>query len=248
MSEEDTNNPGYRNIDGAIPRMNLNIPVPEIKSSDYQNTKIIAELKDVEFPDDEIIRPAHSIDIDFNFSRKESIISRLLPPYGSNSIFGISTYGKYSKKWWFKWFFESYHHYILTNIENIYYWIKDRTITRHHIVHTGREPGYCDVDELIFRACFALLGRFVEEELGRISVDDALEDGHYMGYRIHSLEGTDEVAIDLWLWYIQDLKNLENEEMNDYRGFNKKYGFDYIENVKDKKLRELIDIRGHLWT
>lgn len=113
---------------------------------------------------------------------------------------------------------------------------------RYHVVKTDLRPGYYDVDEIMFRACFALLGRYVEDELGRGHGPDL-----YRGYRLHAAEG-DEFAIDLWVWYSYDLFALEQEAAADYRAFIAKYGYDYLENLKDQKLRALIEMRQALWT
>jgi hypothetical protein len=162
----------------------------------------------------------------------ESTQMRLLPPYtrgsSSNTIFGIDVYGQHHEQKWFKPFLAYYD--FLQKIDSIYYWIRYRTFDKYHVVKTDLKPGYCDIDERMFRACFALLGQFVELELGIENVEHALKYGHHRGYRIHSLGGSDEKAIDLWLWYKFEMEKNPNEE------------------ERNQKLLELMQIRRNLWT
>ena len=138
----------------------------------------------------------------------------------------------------------------MQQIQNGIYWIRHRTTDRYHIVKLDMKPHYCDVDERMFLACFSLLGDFVEHELGKPWKDDEdtkWSEYAYRGYRLHSAGGTDEKAIDLWLWYKEDLVEMNRAYHDDYRAFHKRHGYDYIK-LKDTKLRELIDLRQTLWT
>jgi hypothetical protein len=155
---------------------------------------------------------------------------------------------------------------------------------KHHILKIRNiEPTtWTDVDTRMFNAMFTILGSFVEEELGKISEEYKKEypDCDYKGYRLHSAGGTDEQAIDLWLWYTVELPK-EEKAYADYvhRKFGKKrmistpegnglsslsfegpdesteedekkYGgvYEPIEELKDKKFRELVELRRTLWT
>jgi hypothetical protein len=173
----------------------------------------------------------------------------LLPPFchgSSDTIFGISMYGnKHSEKWWFRASLGNYDRFYLKGVDWLYYWFKNRFVTRYHIVNTGLKPGYYDIDEIMFHACFVLLGSFVEDELGKAPFDAPNE---YCGYRLHSEGGNDERAIDLWIWYKYQLPELLKDEEADYRAFTSVYGYDYIETMKNDKLVELINIRRNLWT
>lgn len=140
-----------------------------------------------------------------------------------------------------------------------------------HLPFEGRE--WVDADEVMFHACFAVLKLFVEKELGTEAWDFGGEESDmYRGFRLHSAGGTDEKAIDLWLWYRDELPALEKDYARDisecYSGeferepvgngmfrvtsFGRvrdpKYPHDWPETVKDQKLRELIDLRRTLWT
>lgn len=177
---------------------------------------------------------------------KETWLKRLLPPYTSGSadtVFGVSVYGHrdYDARW-FRWTVRLWHRGLAV-LDTGYYWLIDRTISRHHIVHTGLKPGWHDVDELMFHACFALLGRFVEQELGPVSVDHARDHGHYRGYRIHCRGGTDEAAIDLWLWFHDDLPGLTAQH------WAAPYDpYDRLDTLKQAKLDQLMRLRSKLWT
>lgn len=50
-------------------------------------------------------------------------------------------------------------------LSNTFYWIIYRTLDKNHIVNTGLEPGYYDVDERMLNSCFSLLKDYVETEL-----------------------------------------------------------------------------------
>lgn len=142
---------------------------------------------------------------------------------------------------------------------------------------------WCDADDRMFQACFSILRQYVEDELG------SEEDGStmYRGYRLHSADieaddpsgmgprpSCDRQAIDLFLWYRDELPLVEAEYDADLRRcfgrddtlvtrptdhpmlveivitptFEPKFSHDHVEVVKDEKLRELIDLRRSLWT
>lgn len=175
---------------------------------------------------------------------------RFLPPYTGSSadtIFGMSYYGSPNyEAWWFKpvhWL-----HRLGAIIDSVYYWIRWRTFDRYHIVKTDLDPGYYDVDEIMFRACFALLGRFVEEELGTENWFPDQPDCMYRGYRVHCTNGTDEQAIDLWIWYKRDLAEMERDCEAEPQKFRDLHGYYYIEKQKTLKLDQLIRLRTALWT
>ncbi len=128
-----------------------------------------------------------------------------------------------------------------------------------------------DADDRMFHACFVILGQYVEGELGTKPWSGG-EEAMYRGYRRHSGGDSDEKAIDLWLWYRDELPALQQDYARDlnecYSGGlttqknadglrevisfgcvrEPKYTHDYPETVKDAKLRELIDLRMALWT
>lgn len=139
-----------------------------------------------------------------------------------------------------------------------------------------------DADERMFQACFEVLRQFVEDELG----PDENGDG-YRGFRLHSADiepgdpsgmpprrSSDRDAIDLWLWYRDELPRVEQEYADEvHRRFGgddvmttvptdnpmlreiiikpkgeAKFPYDYPEIVKDEKLGKLIALRRALWT
>ncbi len=143
-------------------------------------------------------------------------------------------------------------HRTLFKIENKYYMIK-RIISLDHVIFLPIAGQYVDADKRMFIACFEILGDFVEKELGKCLDEAAAPDTSYKGYRIHSDLGTDQRAIDLWLWYKKELPQIEKEahESKIYSvnsRVNYKYGFSYIQNLKNEKLKELMQIRESLWT
>ena len=153
-----------------------------------------------------------------------------------------------------------------------------RFFRRMHKLTIQNVPSHTwiDPDERMFHACFSILGEFVEKELGPVKLNspDYRMDCQYRGYRLHSYG--DESAIDMWCWYKWDLpKEIEahdnwldrkyancrpiisegsfsftpaQEQPDDEKYETDGMQKDYIEALKDKKLRELIDMRRSLWT
>lgn len=96
---------------------------------------------------------------------------------------------------------------------------------------------WCDADERMFLACFTILGQFMEGELA----DCTWGDMSHHGYNVSS--DNDIKAIDLWLWYRDELPKI-------YEAGRKIPVClpDDIEDIKNQKLRELMEIRQSLWT
>ena len=142
---------------------------------------------------------------------------------------------------------------------------------------------WCDADERIFLAGFAVLTQFVESELGEAEEGDA----SHRGYRLHSADiepndpsgleprrSSDRDAIDLYLWHRDELPRLEADYDAEVRRCyggdgvmtfaptgnphlrqievkpkgEMKYPYNYPEQVKDEKLRQLMELRRSLWT
>jgi len=175
-----------------------------------------------------------------------SFLRRLLPPYtlrgSSSTVCGIPYYSnKHYDEKWFQNTVGKYRDFLLW-IDSVYYWVKYRFVNKHHIVDTGLKPGYHDVDELIFHACFQLLGRFVEDELGK-------EEGGYKGYRVEVVGDVNQKAIDLWLFYRNHLPKLIEELENGARNYNESADHNaFVERTKNSMLLRLIEIRSSLWT
>ena len=57
------------------------------------------------------------------------------------------------------------------------WWVRHRTINRYHVIKTGLEPNYYDIDTLMVHGLFSLLCRFVEDEHEGISgIDKRIEE------------------------------------------------------------------------
>jgi hypothetical protein len=114
---------------------------------------------------------------------------------------------------------------------------------------------WVDADERMFHACFTILGQFVEVELGA-AADAPDASTNYRDYRVHAADGFDEKAIDLWLWYRDELPRLRQtfeECVGDNRPISRKSKEiaqmeNALEAMKDQKLREVLALRRHLWT
>jgi hypothetical protein len=167
----------------------------------------------------------------------------------------------HSKKWWFRWGAVPLHR-IMCRIDSAIYRVK-LYISRPDIIRTRLPITHIDADERMFHACFAILRDFVEDELGADTSGNDDEELMYRGYRLHSTGGRDETAIDLYLWYRDELPIIEQEYLNDMSDcwdfdatviFGRKmirepkYPYEWPEHIKEQKLRYLIEIRRSLWT
>ena len=206
----------------------------------------------------------------------------LVPPYrtggSSSTILGISRYGKNSEKKWFKplaWWFDNF----MRPIDTSYYYMHNRFVSRQHIINMKSIRGkWCDCDERMFLACFTILQSFVEDELGYMPKLPPYgeEPSTYKGYRLHHGDEENKKAIDLYLWWRDELPKLIKEVNDDLHilyggkrekgvpneqglipwicpkplteGYEPKFEYGHVENVKSQKLQELIDMRGSLWT
>ncbi|AXH72487.1 MAG: hypothetical protein [Caudoviricetes sp.] len=99
---------------------------------------------------------------------------------------------------------------------------------------------WVDADERIFLACFEILSKFVETELGKTNS----KQNSYRGYNLDSDRDEEKTAIDLYIWYKHELSKLSDE--NNYKNCNNMHT--RIENIKNDKLEQLIKIRFVLWT
>lgn len=157
-------------------------------------------------------------------SHKPSIWGRLLPPYRQYFTSGFLASA-------FNWF-----------DEKIYWPLKYRFALRYHIVKLKVPPSWMDADHRMFHAMFAVLGGYVEDDLGKATIEHEPEHT-YRGYRLDSGD-IDKQAIDLWLWYLYDLPNSSNFGIS----VEEKRLEAVSENKEaDEKLEELFKIRKHLW-
>jgi hypothetical protein len=156
--------------------------------------------------------------------------------------------------------------------------MSDQTVVAHpdfSILKLPIGPGdWRDADDRMFHACFVILGQFVEDELGTVAWKIGEEQSTmYRGYRLHSVGDLEPKAIDLWLWYRDELPKLQKEYADDIRecyagplvtepvegsgmvrvvSFGRtrkpKFPTDYPQTVMDQKLQDLMSIRRGLWT
>jgi hypothetical protein len=198
--------------------------------------------------------------------------------FGSSSshIMGLPIYSKKLKEKlpWLYWLYFK----VLTPIHDWKLRQHYRFFVRHHkLTILNIEPStYTDPDERVFHAVFSILGNMIEDELGpfKLNHPNYHIDSHYRGYNMR--HGGDETFIDMWLWYKFDLpreiaayenwQDRRNEkfamiEKTDEKGSkyvtftspipqpdDDKYSYNYIEDLKQKKLVELIEMRQGMWT
>lgn len=68
-------------------------------------------------------------------------------------------------------------------VKNAIWWVRYRTISRHHIINTGLTPGWHDVDHKMLYANFALLVDYVEKECAWMDVAfDEEKRGNALGW------------------------------------------------------------------
>lgn len=147
---------------------------------------------------------------------------------------------------------------------DLWNWLRLIFVLRTWVVYLWSpfKATYLDYDDVMFHACFKVLDRHVELELGKDSGSES-----YRGYRQHFAGNVHEPAIDLHLWYKNELPKLIKEENIFWRNYvdlregyisqedfdtvckNLSLGFSNtsIEAIKDEKLNQLIAIRNSLW-
>ena len=62
------------------------------------------------------------------------------------------------------WSIQDFFYPVLRTYDNVKYWFKYRTTTKHHVVNTGLKPGWYDTDTRILNANFQMLCDYVEVE------------------------------------------------------------------------------------
>lgn len=141
-------------------------------------------------------------------------------------------------------------------IENFIWKIKHRIIPRHkyHIVDTGLEPEYYDVDTRMLHACFSLLCSYVEEELpsciskfrfkNKLEYNDFIEGLDYM-MALNEAEGLSEHVKtykeikSLYVWWKKDyLVNFDMLKYDEIDSYNE---------VATENIVRLVKIRSFLW-
>lgn len=138
---------------------------------------------------------------------------------GSSSarILGIEVFDSDGRHPWFQ---SSLYflHRRLVEFQHWRFWFGQRFVTRPHIIDTKLDPhDFHEVDELMFHACFRILGSYVEDQLGRPTEKDherAVKSQYpyeitiHRGYRVHN-DRYDPEGIDLWLWYRDELPEVK---------------------------------------
>jgi len=177
-----------------------------------------------------------------------TFLRRLFPPYTGGSgdtVFGISVYGSsHYDDWWF--IPKHYHHYVLSPLTQMYGFVAHRTWDRYHVVKTDLTPGFHEIEDRMFSACFFLLKEFVERDLGTENYFPDKPECMYKGYRKHFADDSLNPAIDLYLWYRHDYPTLKKacwEEVN-YR--KRQTLLDSLEVLENAKLLELVSLRRNL--
>jgi len=81
------------------------------------------------------------------------------------AFMGVRIYGRNNKTWYVKYIIKP-----LWRVGNIFskikWYINYRFVKEHryHLIDTGLEPGYCDIDHIMLHGMFSLLDRYVDQE------------------------------------------------------------------------------------
>jgi len=127
-----------------------------------------------------------------------------------DAILGVKVYGnKYRDAWWFGGIVMPVYRFA-SKIDRAYDWLRYRLVPRHqyHLVNTGLKPAYYDCDTLMLNACFALLCRYVEDEMGgedairRLNQQLLLTPDHNAPEGLESGQAARQAsAVDLYVWW-----------------------------------------------
>lgn len=161
-------------------------------------------------------------------------------------------------------------------LRSAYWWIMHRVHPRHryHIVKTGLEPNYYDIDTLMLHSMIFLLKRYIVDEHGGVKeLEEHIKDlranpDENMPEFSERTASNDEKALAIWKWWTLDKPadvKREDEILTDLYGSrngSQTLHYAYDENLSaelmtlEKKisddeqemLHQLIDIRQSLWT
>ena len=143
-------------------------------------------------------------------------MTKYRPPlfnFGNGSmatVFGIGVYGKRSDAWWHRAFIRPIFR-IGNRVHNARLWFMYRFVREHryHLVDTHLDPGYYDADYLMLNACFSLLRRYVEDEMGGVerlsewSASLAAKPDKYAPEASLRQSSNDAEAVALYRWWME---------------------------------------------
>lgn len=126
-----------------------------------------------------------------------------------DSILWVGVYGGHSDEWWHKAIIKPVYR-VAHRLDRLIWAARYRLSPRHryHLVDTRLEPGYYDVDYLMLHACFALLRRYIEDEMGGEEAIRRFNQQLLLVPDPNAPEGLQERqadrqanAVDLYLWW-----------------------------------------------
>ena len=122
-----------------------------------------------------------------------------------------------------------------------------RTINKFHVVNIKTlKPGWHDTDERMLHACFQLLSDFVEKEWGITNHDGFLDNVWIKDPdELVSIQNkTNKKIFEMYVWWKQrPNRNLDSFPRKSWNKINAEW-----EREDDKYLKELIGLKGFLWT
>lgn len=132
-------------------------------------------------------------------------------------------------------------------LSNAVWWVRHRTINRFNVLKIqSLKPSYYDYDKdtIMLHACFQLLVNYVEKEkpFEWWGCDGKCNGGHYCGEGENRFYDT---------CYLRDVRNLYDWWTIERPRRPKPSTFqeeDAHDNEDQQKLKQLIEIRNHLWT
>ena len=153
----------------------------------------------------------------------------------------------------------------------LWVWYRIHPGHRYHVVNTGLEPGYYDVDTIMLHACMTLLCRYIEDECGgaeklaewTAELKQPGSEGHGPREVIDNQASKQAEAVAIYYWWkvekpadedrrdelmhkLYGGKSCEVSEINmgaEFRRLKKK-----IDDDEQSYLHRLIEIRQGLWT
>lgn len=148
-------------------------------------------------------------------------------------------------------------------LNGLFYQFRYRFVKKHqyHIIHTGLEPGYYDIDTIMLHGMMTLLCRYVEDEMGGveeiIKFNKELENGEsFMQTALDRQRNYQQEAVDIYLWWKgrwtdakKEIKYKSSHVLTEGISYDEIFKIEEELDIEEQQmLKKLVEIRQTLWT
>lgn len=148
-------------------------------------------------------------------------------------------------------------------LNGLFYQFRYRFVKKHqyHVIHTGLQPGYYDIDTIMLHGMMTLLCRYVEDEMGGVKAiiefNKELENGEsFMQIALDRQRSYQQEAVDIYLWWKgrwadakREIKNKSNHMYMKGKSYDEIFKLEEELDIEEQQmLKRLVEIRQTLWT